>query len=204
MALTGPQQMDRAGFLAVRSTIAKVFDLDARLPGQVFAGNRDDALFCEFDVLLAPDLWPAMQTMARWHGDEQIDLLVLDPDPDEFYQCQYGMYPAASLPVDGDEDDYWNAVGFDSTPDVMGSIHFSAEVVAITGKSGKWGVWGERGPEVAVFRGFPDAASRDEWRESYGPFLDAPEALQSYISMAFQDQIVPADYAATLLGNYGP
>jgi hypothetical protein len=196
--------MDREGFLAVRSTIAKVFDLDARLPGQVFADDLGDALFCEFDVLLAPDLWPAMQTMARWHGDEQIDLLVPAPDTDEFYQREHGMYPAASLPVDGDEDDYWDAVGFDSTPDIMSSIHFSAEVVAITGKSGKWGVWGERGPEVAVFRGFPDAASREEWRKSYGPFLDASEALQSYISRAFRDRIVPADYAAALLENYRP
>jgi hypothetical protein len=89
------------------------FDLDARLPDQVFRARAGDWLFCEFGVVLAPDLWPALCMMARWHGDERIELLVLEPDCDDFYLPKGLGYPARSLSVEAGEDDYWAAIGFE-------------------------------------------------------------------------------------------
>jgi hypothetical protein len=195
---------DRDEYLAIRSRGAVTFDLDARLPDQVFRESAGDSLFCEFDVVLAPEIWPALCTMARWHGDDRIELLVLDPDCDEFYVPEGLGYPAVSLSVEASEDDYWAAIGFEPDGDALGSISISANVIALTGASAKWGCWGERDPEVAVFEGFPDAAARSEWCAQFGPFLDVSGALESYLPMAFGRWSVPDVYAAALTANYGP
>ncbi|WP_030568273.1 hypothetical protein [Streptomyces aureocirculatus] len=203
--------VDRDGYADVRGRGAAAFDLRARLPGlvfkspdQPFAGDAGDSLFCEFDAVLTPEFWPALRAMARWHGDPYVDLLVLEPDGAAFYVAEYGMYPAVSLSVEADADDYWAAIGYEPDGDVMGSIAISADVIAVTGPSGKWGCWGERDPEVAVFRGFPGAAEREEWRARFGPFLDVSGALESYLPVTFAGRRVPDRYAAALTANYGP
>lgn len=170
---------DRDGCAAIRSRSAVTFDLDARFPGQVFKKSADDALFCEFDVILAPETWPALCMMARWHGDDHVELPVIEPGWEDFYAPERLGYPAVSLPVEGSEDDYWAAIGFEPDGDALASISISANVVALTGASAKWGCWGERDPGVAVFQGFPDAAARSEWCDRFGPFLGAFDALDS-------------------------
>ncbi|MFB8242429.1 hypothetical protein ACFC58_38455 [Kitasatospora purpeofusca] len=156
---------------AVRADAAAVFDLDARLPGQVFRELADEAVFCGFDTLLTPDAWPAIAALAALHGDRQVDLLVVEA---------HGVSgEALSLPVRATPDDYWARVGFgpDPGPGDLESITIAAQVVALTGPSGRWGCWGERDPEVAVVRGFPDQAARAQWRARYGPCVDAAGAL---------------------------
>lgn len=194
--------LDRDGYGRIRSDCGRTFDLDARLPAQVFRKDRRDSLFCEFDVVLSPEFWPALSTMARWHGDDRVELLVLEPGADEFYLPEYRAYPAVSLPVDADEDEYWAAIGHEPDGDVMGSIAISANVVALTGASGRWGCWGERDPEVAVFQGFPDRSTRRGWRDRFGPFLEVAGALESYLPLTFAARTVPDEYAAALTANY--
>ncbi len=204
MAGAGSTVIDRNGYLGVRSRSATVFDLDARLPGQVFKEGVEGSLFCEFDVILTPKFWPVLCAMARWHGDSHVELLVLEPDGDDFYRPEYRMYPALSLSVEADMDNYWAAIGHEPDGDILGSIAISANVVAVTGASGRWGCWGERDPEIAVFRGFPNVAARNEWRAQFGPFLEVSGALESYLPLTFAGRTVPDEYAATLTANYGP
>ncbi|MER0246015.1 hypothetical protein AAHZ94_29395 [Streptomyces sp. HSW2009] len=203
MAEAGSIVIDRNGYLGVRSRSVATFDLDARFPDQVFRERAGGSLFCEFDVVLAPEIWPVLCMMARWHGDEHIELLVLEPDCDGFYVPEGLGYPAVSLSVEAGEDDYWAAIGFEPDGDALGSIGISANVVAVTGVSAKWGCWGERGPEVAVFQGFPDEAARSEWCVRFGPFLGVPGALESYVPIAFGGRPVPDTYAVALTANYG-
>ncbi|MFD6533448.1 hypothetical protein [Streptomyces sp. NPDC060184] len=196
--------IDRNDYLDVRSRGAATFELDARLPEQVFKEGAGGSLFCEFDAVLTPEFWPALCAMARWHGDAYVELLVLEPDCDAFYLPEYRMYPAMSLSVEADVDDYWAAIGYEPDGDIMGSIAISANVIAVTGPSGRWGCWGERDPEVAVFRGFPNAAARNGWCAQFGPFLEVSGALESYLPLTFAGRTVPDEYAATLTANYGP
>ncbi|MFI5532156.1 hypothetical protein ACIA8O_26845 [Kitasatospora sp. NPDC051853] len=179
----------------VRAHAAAVFDLDARLPAQVFRELADEAVFCEFDLLLTPDAWPALAALARLHGDRRIDLLVVEAD---------GIAgPVRSLSVEATPDDYWAEVGFDSGREPLESITIAARTVALTGPSGRWGCWGERDPEVTVVRGFPDETARRDWRLRYGPCVDVVGALASWLPQVFRDRAVPDAYAAELTVNYG-
>ncbi|MEW1654248.1 MULTISPECIES: hypothetical protein [unclassified Streptomyces] len=180
---------------AVRASAAAVFDLDARLPARVFRELADEAVFCEFDLLLTPDAWPALSALARLHGDRQVDLLVVEAD---------GIAgPALSLSVEATPDDYWAEVGFDSGREFLDSVTIAARAVALTGPSGCWGCWGERDPEVAVVRGFPGEAARHDWRVRYGSCADAAYALAAWLPQVFRNRRVPDAYAAELTANYG-
>ena len=194
--------VDRKGYLDIRTHGKDTFHLNARLPGQVFKEDLGDSLFCEFDAVLTPEFWLPLREMARWHGDGHVEMLVLQPDCDTFYVPEYRTYPALSLSIEADVDDYWAAIGHEPDGDIMGSFAISANVIAVTGPSGRWGCWGERGPEVAVFQGFPSVAARNEWRTQFGPFLEVSGALESYLPLAFAGRAVPDAYAATLTANY--
>ncbi|MGY1438903.1 hypothetical protein [Streptomyces reniochalinae] len=194
---------DSEDYRKVRSRAAATFDLDARLPEKVFRRDNGESLFCEFDVVLTPEFWPALSAMAQWYGDTRVELVALEPECETFYLSDYRMYPAVSLPVEADKDEYWAAIGHEPDGDIMGSLAISANVIALTGPSGKWGCWGERDPELAVFQGFPDAAARNDWCACFGPFLDVAGALESYLPPTFANWVVPQEYAATLTANYG-
>ena len=195
--------VDRDRYLAIRAQAATVFRLEARLPGQVFKRDASDPLFGEFDAVLAPDLWPALCAMARWHGDQWIQLLVIDPDGDSYYFPKHKMYPAVSLSVEANVDDYWAAIGHDPLGTTYESIAITANVIAVTRASGNWGCWGEREAEVAIFHGFHDTLSRSDWRDRFGPFLEVSEALESYFPWSYTGRAAPNRYIATMTANYG-
>ncbi|MFF2078669.1 hypothetical protein ACFVXG_28455 [Kitasatospora sp. NPDC058162] len=202
LSAPGPGLLDRAGHLAVHRHAGTVFDLTAQLPDQVFRTPRPDTLFCDFERFIRPEIWPALQGLARLHGDDRIELLVLRPDAESYHLPEYGVHPSVSLPVEGSEDDYWAAIGFEPNDDFAGSLAVAADVITVTGPSGRWGCWADRGPEVAVFQGFPDRAALRAWHDGFGPFQDVTEALEFLLPPVFRGT-VPTAYAARLTTNYG-
>lgn len=194
---------DHKAYSSARARVSTVFNAEARLPNQVFKGDVRGSLFCEFDAVLAPEFWPALRATATWHDDRQVELLFLEPGCDDFYCPEFPVYPAVSLPVEADADAYWAAIGYEPGDDVMASIAISADVIAVTARSGRWGCWGERDAEVAIFHGFPNVVARDEWAAEFGPFLEVSRALEAYLPPVFRDRAVPREYAATLSANYG-
>ncbi|WP_084792085.1 hypothetical protein [Actinopolyspora mortivallis] len=202
MVDAGSIAADREEYKSVYSCVSAVFNLDLRLPNQVFKKNQGDSLFSEFDGVLAPELWPALCELARWNGDSHVEMLVLEPSCEGFYFPEYRMYPALSLSVNADEEDYWELIGYEPNGEILGSLAKSAEVVAISGRSGKWGCWGERNDEVAVFQGFQESSMRNEWWTRYGPFMEVADALKTYVYPAPAKRAVSEEYAQTLMANY--
>jgi hypothetical protein len=195
---------DRDGYEEVRTCVASAFNLEARLPDMVFRNPAKSTLFCEFEAVLGADFWPALCALAELHGDEQIQFLVLDPDGDSYYVPEYSMYPAASIALTSSADEYWKAISEQPSGDVTGAIVFSAEVIAFTGVSGKWGGWGERSLGVAAIQGMPDVGLSGTWREKYGPFLAANDALHQYIAPNFGGLAIPGEFVSDLTTNYAP
>lgn len=141
---------------AVRACASSVFNLDARLPRPVFRDPGRATVFSGFHTILSPDFWPALRALAGSHGDDRIQLLVVEPDCDEHYVPEYGMYPAGVLTVAATGHDYWNLISEKPFGELTGAIVYSADVVAVAGASGEWGCWGERSAGLAAIQGMPD------------------------------------------------
>lgn len=201
--MTSTSWSDREQFLRIQDQSKAVVNINARLPDQVFKGGVAAPLFVEFDLILTPGFWSSFRQIARWHGDSQVDILVVQPDCEDFYYPRYRSYPAISVPVDVEIDDYWTELGHEPYGEIMGSIPISANVVTVTGPSRKWACWGERDPELAIFVGFPDAASRKEWRSNkQGLFMESFDEVLECLSLAFRGEVVPDHYAAAFRDNY--
>ncbi|WP_326835142.1 hypothetical protein VSH64_09485 [Amycolatopsis rhabdoformis] len=183
--------------------VNEVFDISSRLPRQVFRRIRTESLFGPYDDVIDPEFWPVIANLAKLHGDDKVFLLVVDPDPREYYLRETGLYPAVSFSLTASEEDYWEAVGFDSVGDVKPSIALSSEVIALTGESGRWGCWAERSPEVAVYRGdLSGIKGNDELAKRFGPFRSVVDSLSIDISRSFRSDSAPGWYSEELTANY--
>lgn len=191
----------RDDFEAVREGVSRVFHLKRRFPEMVFRKPSSRILFCEYGAALSPELWPAFQCLARLHGDDRINLLVVEPDFQSHYLEKHGVYPGISLSVESSEDEYWNIIGHEPESGLGGAIYISADVIAITGTSGAWGCWGERNDEILAVQGISENISDEAWCDKFGPFFGASEALEKYVSPAFHWN-VKEWYSSSLISNY--
>ena len=84
---------------------------------------------------------------------------------------------------------------------VIDKIGYAAEVVAVFGDSGRWGVWVER--NLAGLVASADPPSLAMWELEQGPFLSAEDALDDFLSLNLGDSSADVSFAADLCRNYG-
>ncbi|MFC4110780.1 hypothetical protein [Micromonospora zhanjiangensis] len=168
----------------------------------VFLMPSKFALFCEYEALFAADFWPALTELAAVHGDSVVDLLVIEPNAASYYIPEYRMYPAFSLPVESNEDRYWDALNEEPEGDITGAVIHSANMIALSGLSARWGIWADRHLGIAVVQGAPIEDDSGSWRERNGPFLGVEDALVHYVAPNFGGQ-VPEALAGELTAKFG-
>lgn len=165
----------------------------------VFRKLAGPTFFCEYEVVLGADFWPALASLASLHGDDTIDLLTIDPDPVTYYSQAYGTYACFSIGADASKEQYWDALAEAPSGDPTGAIAYTADAIAIAGQSGSWGCWGDRSLGIALFRLTRAVAW---WTRTHGPFLGVEEAVEHFVSQSFRTSGVPSDLAAALTDRY--
>ena len=142
-------------FREAMKKIEPVFDVEKRLPGQVFKRPYRFHLLCEFDSAM-DDLLKALQKMRSPLADETVLFCVLDADPITFFyrefQKIYGFYFKANISV----AEYFNMHWVESFPKVD-PIPFHTELEVYLSGSANWAMWGERSREIAMI-GLDDQA----------------------------------------------
>ncbi|HEV2803754.1 MAG TPA: hypothetical protein VGW57_02370 [Chthoniobacterales bacterium] len=134
---------------------AEIFHTDRRLPAQVFATGFDNFAFLEFDVMLFREFWNVLALCAETFGDEDVSLIVHEPDPDAYYFTNFQRYGALDFKPSANAGDYKQAFLTEPPGSPADALQYVAAVVSWFGSSRKWGFWGERDFGVAV------AATRD-------------------------------------------
>jgi hypothetical protein len=150
------------GFQALRGSLAARVDLDARLPTWPFRAVSGYATIFEFDRILGGDFADVLAELSRAYGDDAVTALGIDPAP-PYHQVEYGHFPAFRIAGESVDVGYYEALRFAPRGDLTGSLGISLNVMAITGSSGAWSVFGERDWEIGLLL-TPD---RD------GPWLEA-------------------------------
>jgi hypothetical protein len=164
-------------FAACMAEVTEAVDVSSRLPDWPFLAPSGYVSICEFSRLLGSDFVPVLQELAASHGDNEITLVVLEPDP-SYYRRAYSHFPGFRIESESLTDEaYWAALSYEPKGDPTGAVAYTADVVAVVGSSRAWAVWGQRDWELALV--LAPSEIGDRLRRSL-PFVNAREALGDF------------------------
>jgi hypothetical protein len=188
-------------FEKAHNLIKSVFNINQRLPEQVFNENFTNFTCEEVYFALSRNFWETLQQLARISNDTHIIIALLDPDPVSYFFKEFGYYNWFKLPVTSTAEEYkqllWLAPQ-DSSADAM---IFNSEVVVWVPLSGKWAVWTERSCDICIL-GFADKDCVLLDASLIGRWRPAHEGLEELLALGYKDQQVPKESADAFMENY--
>ena len=181
-----------------RQDLNGALNVTRRLPDSPFKTPGRFSL-CEYESFTSLTFGRAIAALAAQYRDEWISGVVIAPDPETYFEGDH-VYSAFRLGR-GDLSARWAAVvSFEPAGNAAASIQVQAMILAVAGSSGLWGIWGERAEGVAVVR--TDSAD-DSWQGEEGPFVDAKEALRSFVEPNYVAAPLPGAFEKQFLLNFG-
>lgn len=168
------------GFQALQDSVAARVDLGARLPGWPFRGARGFAEIFEYDRILGGSFGNVLAELAGTYGDDVVTVVGIEPRP-VYYRDEYGLFPAFHIAGARIRSEYGSALRFEPGGDPTGSLADSLNVIAITGSSGAWSVFGQRDWEIGLLLA-PD--SDGAWLSADVPWYGVEVDLDSIRSPA--------------------
>lgn len=160
-----------------------VVDASIRLPRSPFRipGTTD---ICQFNWAIGGKFAPVLRALAEHYGDTSVIAGVIEPDPVTYYENGYGYHPKFSLLTSVlTEGALWERLSFEPEGDPTGAIAFTADIFAIEGSSGQWGVWAQRDWDVALIR---SDVTGGQWLAAGVPFTSVDEALTAFVEPDFK------------------
>jgi hypothetical protein len=132
----------------VKAVHAQV-DTGCRLPDWPFKMPTGFAVIYEYDRVLGGDFGSVLATLAAAYGDEVVTVAGFDPLP-SYYRDAYSFFPGFQVPGSSVGDDYFEGIRYEPGGHPTGAMNNTLNVVAITGSSGTWSVWGQRDWEIGL------------------------------------------------------
>ena len=176
-------------YASIRAKIAEFVRLEDRYPAWPFRAPSGHADFCEYSDAIEGDFDFVLQALTAHYGDTSVNLAVLEPSPQLYYCTHFGRYPAFTLATH-ELPRYWEAVSFEPTGDPTGAVIFTADVVAISGDTGRWAVWEERQWNLSiVLSDEPNGL----WTRGPVTFSEIEDALSWYIEPPYKIPLDPAE-----------
>jgi len=179
-----------------------VFDLDARLPARVFRHKARRIGFFEFDDVLDAAFWSTIQTIARGHEDEEVFLLVVEPDPVVYFRQHFHYYGAAQLPVDIVPEVYMETISAEPLESPADALLYNGQIMTFTGPSGGFGIWCERELEVGVIGLFDGRETGTPFELPSGMIWRSVEDAIQLMAPTFRDRKTPEELALSLRTHY--
>lgn len=191
-----PEPRTAAGFAACWEAASGVVDLDSRLPDLPFRAVEGEIRIAEYDYVLSPEFVPVLVGLMDQHNDDWVTLAVVDPTP-QYYVAHYQQYPAVRLERSTLAEQYWDAISYEPAGDPTGAIAHTANVLAVTGSSGRWAVWGERKWDLLLVH---TVAPANAWAAKTLPFTRPDDALRNF-TFAYSGQTLDSPEAIRFLAN---
>jgi hypothetical protein len=185
-------------FIKTKEFLSNVFDLEKRLPEQVFRNNFGHFLFEEFDWATTSEFWGTLQHLCKASNDDHVIIAVVAPDPQNYYYRKYASYAWLKLPTTLSDTDYFSALETEPKENPNDALLYSIDTVVWCSPSMKWAIWGER-PYGTCVIGFSNEstviAPQGLWRS-------AKEALDDFIVLNFRKFEIPKEFSDALILHY--
>lgn len=167
-------------FQDLRDYVSARVDLDVRFPNWPFRGARGYAAIFEYDRVVGGSFGNVLAELASTYGDDNVTAVGIEPGP-AYYRDEYRLHPAFRIAAERLRGAYGEALRFEPGGDPTGSLGDSLNVIAITGSSGTWSVFGQRDWEIGLLLA-PD--SDGAWLSAGVPWFAVNVDLDSIRSPA--------------------
>ena len=185
-------------FIKTKETLSNVFDINKRIPQQVFRNIFSNFLFEEFDWAMTPEFWNTIQQLSRASNDNHVIIATLDPDPQNYFYKEFAFYNWFKLPTTLSDINYYSILKEGPKESPVDALLYNTEVVIWCAPSMKWAIWGERSYGICILGFSKDSnviVPQGMWRSAH-------EALDDLIEANFKDQKIPKDFSDALILNY--
>ncbi len=194
---------DRREYEAVIAKMAELINLDSArkgLPGRVVKHLFRTTGFFEFNHILTPRFLSILRGFSQRSGDNEVFLMSLDPDADQYFYKNFQRYGALKIYPLEPEEAYFNALVDAPLSSPADSLQINTNIVALFGNSGEWAVWGERELDVGL------AVSNlplDEWPtlEEF-KWITESAAIIKVIARNYRNHQIPNEFLQSFENNY--
>jgi hypothetical protein len=191
-------------FQQVLDALSSATLTSARMPARVFQLRYDRFRFLEFDLFPSPEFWAMLQRLLEDSHDSKLNVLVLEPDPKNFFYAEFGHFGALQIPANASADVYRGELQSSPQSEPANCLEVLSRVLVWFPPSLRWLIWGERDLEIMVLAcvlGF--GGPSDSSLEKTGMCLFTPEDALEISSPAWRDRIARPRFAQELMSNYG-
>lgn len=185
-------------FASMLADVAGAVDARVRFPDWPFLLPTGHSLICEFDRLLGSGFAPVLEELTRSHRDDDVTLVVLDPAP-SYYWREYSHVAGFRVERDSLHEGYWSGLSFRPQGDPTGAFAYTANVVAITGSSRGWAVWGQRDWELALVH---DTMAVGRWQDVGIPFAGPRDAIERFRAPSGWSEPLSESAVSTFIENF--
>jgi hypothetical protein len=191
---------DSIEFSKQNKFINQIFNTKMFFPDQIFRKGYGNFIFGEFDRTLSEKFWDTLQHLVYLSGDKSILIAVFEPHPQFYYHKEFGSYNWIKIPVELKKDDYWQILEFGPIESPMDCILYTANKIAWTVPSMKWGIWGERDLGIYVFGSMSDFHFVNDSKSETWEHIEY--AINNWVSPNFKDKNALDRFHMRIVANY--
>ncbi len=188
-------------FKRIYDYINCIFNIGKALPEQVFNDKFSNFMFEEFDWTMSGEFWDEIKTLAVKFNDNQIYMLVLDPDQVNYFCKEFNYFNCIKLPISLEKKEYIEALESAPEGSPADAILYNSFTVVWTSPSMRWGIWGQRDYGISIIAFNKDLDSND-----FLPYLNTwksvDDAINGWMTLEFKDKIVPQKFKEPFCKNY--
>ncbi len=191
----------REQFEELQRDAERVFSLTAHLPLNPCKIPEQQVCFFPYESVTSEPFWPSLISLAKLHGDHSIQIIIIDPDPVDYYEARFDVFGALCLAIDADPGSYWSALTAAPGNSPADALAFRAETWAAVGHSGEWGFWNEQpyGISIAYSRHIDGLAA---WIDSVSSDAVSRETVEGLVAQNFAGSSLPEEFAQTFCESF--
>jgi len=192
---------DNKEYNELKEIVSATFNIESKLPEQVFTQKYGDFKFEEFDWTMSSEFWNTLKKLANQTNDEFVLIAVLEPNPEEYFYKEFNYYNWIKLPVDLSADEYHEILEIGPEESPADAVVYNSYTIVWISPSMKWAIWGERDCSICVI-GFNDISHRIKLSPLLKSWRSFDKTVLSWIKTNFMSHGLCQDFIQILYSNY--
>jgi hypothetical protein len=128
--------------------LSYIINKSIQLPQKIVARKYKYSYLFEDHLFMEEDFYNDICFIAKCHGDENINLMILEPDPIKYYKKHFSLIPFVCWSITDSYDNYWDIINHSPSEKYADSIVDRVDTMVFYSDSFKWCIYIDRNFEV--------------------------------------------------------